>query len=107
MRILVDDINSQARRAVLDCSSEVIGWDLAKEGANCFDQLQSPFSSLNAGFKHQKYFEGKWEIVEPVEYVLGVRFDACRDETTDVYSQIPETDKFVFVPILGTVKSIL
>lgn len=80
--------------------------DLAKKVENCFDQLQNPFSSLNTRFKWQKYFEEKWEIVEPVEYVLGVRFDMRRDPTTGVYSQIPVTDKFVYVPILGTLKSI-
>lgn len=63
-------------------------------------------TSLNTRFKRQKYFEGKWEIVEPVEYVLGVRFDMRRDQTTGVYSQIPVTDTFVHVPILGTIKSI-
>ena len=34
-----------------------------------------------------------------------VRFDVCRDRTTGVYNQIPVTDKFVYVPILGTLKS--
>lgn len=105
MEILVDDINNQARQAVLDCSSEMHDVDLANKVENCFDQLQNPFSVLNTRFKRQKYFEGKWEIVEPVEYVLGVRFDMRRDQT-GVYSQIPVTDKFVYVPILGTLKSI-
>lgn len=103
---LVSDIHMQVREAVLSCtSSEIQGTDLEKKVKNCFDQLENPFSVLNTGAKRQKFFEEKWEIVEPVEYVLGVRFDVRRDRTTGVYNQIPVTDKFVYVPILGTLKS--
>lgn len=38
MEILVDDINSQARQAVLSCSPEIQVLDLAKKVENCFDQ---------------------------------------------------------------------
>ena len=55
--------------------------------------------------QRQKFFEEKWEIVEPTEYVLGVRFDVCRDKTTGVYSRVPITNTFVYTPILGTLKS--
>lgn len=48
----------------------------------------------------------KWELVDPVEYVLGVRFDVRKDKTTGVYCQVPITDKFVYVPILGTLQSL-
>lgn len=72
----------------------------------CFDKLESPLSALNTGTKPQKFFEEKWEIFEPVEYILGVRFDERRDQTMGVYNQIPVTDKFVYVPILGTLKSL-
>lgn len=37
MEILVDDISSQARQAVLNCSPEIHGLDLAKNVENCFD----------------------------------------------------------------------
>ena len=105
MEELVNDIHSQARDAVLNCTSEIQGTDFEKKLDSCFEQLQNPFSVLNTGAKRQKFFKEKWEIVEPVEYVLGVRFDVCRDRTTGVYNQIPVTDKFVYVPILGTLKS--
>lgn len=45
-------------------------------------------------------------MVEPKEFVLGVRLDMPRDRTTDIYGQIPVTDKYLYVPILGTQKSI-
>ena len=34
-----------------------------------------------------------------------MRFDVRRDHTTGTYSQVPVTDKFVYTPILGTLKS--
>ncbi len=52
--------------------------------------------------KRQKFFEEKWEILETVDCVLGVRFDVHRDRTTEVYSQIPVTDKFLYALFLGT-----
>ena len=68
----------------------------------CLDQPENPFSTLNTRAKRQKFFKEKWEIAEPVEYVLGVRFDVSRDKTTEVYSQVPVTDTFVYIPILGS-----
>lgn len=91
------------REAVLSCTSEIQATDFEKKVENCFDQLENPFSVLNTAAKQQKFFKEKWEIVE--DYVLGVRFDLRRDRTTGVYNQIPVTDKFVYVPILGTLKS--
>jgi len=105
MEELVNNIHSQTRDSVLNCTSEMQGTDFEKKLDSCFEQLQNPFSVLNTRAKRQKYFKEKWEIVEPVEYVLGVRFDVRRDRTTGVYNQIPVTDKFVYVPILGTLKS--
>lgn len=48
----------------------------------------------------------KWKIVEPIEYVLGVHYDTRFDKTTGIYSQVPVNDKFMYVPILGTLKSL-
>ena len=85
MEELVNYIYRQARDAVLNCSSEVQGTDLAKKLENSFDLLENPFTSFNTGSKRQRFFEEKWEIVEPVEYVLGVRFDVrrCRSLQSD------------------------
>ena len=84
MEEVVNDIHSQAREAVLSCTSEIQGTDLEKKVEKYFAQLENPFSTLNTRVKRQKFFEEKWEIVEPVEYVLGVRFDVRRDQTTGV-----------------------
>lgn len=105
MEEVVKDIQTQAREAILSCTSELQDTGLQKKVEDCFDELENPFSSLNTRGKRQKFFDQKWEIVEPVEYVLGVRNDLQRDRTTGVYSQVPVTDKFVYVPILGTLKS--
>lgn len=73
MEELVSDVHAQARDTVLKClSSEVPGQTLDKVN-ECFHQLENPFSCLNTETKRQRHFEKKWKIVEPVEYVLGVR----------------------------------
>lgn len=105
MEEVVNDIRTQAKEAVLNCSSELQSTSFQNKVEACFNQLENPFSNLNTQGKRQKFFEEKWEIVEPIEYVLGVRFDVQRDRTTGVYSQIPVNDKFVYVPIIGTLKS--
>ena len=53
-----------------------------------------------------KYFDEKWGIVEPLEIVLGVRYDTRRNGTTGMYSQVPVNDTFMYVPILETLKCI-
>lgn len=52
-----------------------------------------------------RHFEEKWKIVEPVEHVLGVRFDIHRDKTTGTYRQVPVNDKFMYVSIMGSLSS--
>lgn len=39
-----------------------------------------------------------------MEHVLGVRYDLRKDRT-GVYCQVPVNDKFMYVPILGTLES--
>lgn len=53
---------------ITSTSSEIQGIDLEKKVENCFDDLENPFSV-------SAVFEEEWEIVEPVESVLCVRFD--------------------------------
>lgn len=69
-----------------------------------FDNLENPFSKLNTETKWKKHFSEKWGIVEPVEIALGVRYDIRRNRNT--YEQVPVTDKFMYVPILETLKFI-
>lgn len=96
MEKLVSDIHRQAR---LYCTSSEIQATNLEKVENCFHQLENPFSVLNTGAKWPKF------PLFHKEYILGVRFDVRRDRTPGVYNQIPETDNFVYVPILGTLKS--
>lgn len=107
MEEVVNDVHNQAREAVLKTfSPEETNSDVFKKVEHCFDQLDNPFSALNTEAKRQKHFNERWEIVQPEEHVLGVRMDVRRDRTTGIYSQFPVTDKYMYVPILGTLKSI-
>lgn len=56
------------------------------------NQWDNPFSTFNTETKREKYYDEKWEIVEPKEFVLGVRLDTRRDRPTGVKSHIPVTD---------------
>ena len=93
---VISDVQSQAREAVLQTfSSETKESEIHKKIEHSLNQLGNPFSTFNTDRKRQK------------EFVLGVRMDTRTDRTTGAYSQIPVTDKYTYVPILGTLKSIL
>lgn len=107
MEELVNDIHAHAKEAVVESLSSVASTSretLAKV-EDCFDQLQNPFSCLNTESKRMRHFQEKWKIVEPVEHILGVRFDTRRDRTTGTYRQVPVQDKFMYVPIMGSLAS--
>ena len=72
-----------------------------------FEKLENPFTSLNTESKQNVFFEKKWKTVQPVEKVLGVRFENRRNQSTGTYDQVVVTDKFAYVPILQTLQSIL
>lgn len=72
---------------------------LITEGECCFNQLDYPSSARNTERKRHHYSDEKWELVEAVEYVLGVRLDVRRNQSTGVYSHIPVTGKYMHVPI--------
>lgn len=73
---------------------------------HCFNNLDNPFTAFNTQTKRRQYFDEKWDLVQPKEYVLGVRLDTRKNRTTGVYSQIQVTDRYMYVPILGTLRSI-
>ena len=52
------------------------------------------------------YFAQKWETVNPVGKVLGVRFDHRRNKTTGTYDQVVVSYKIAYVPILQTLQYI-
>lgn len=47
MEDLVNDIHTQAKEAVLSCTTEIQGTDFEKKVEKCFDELENPFSTLN------------------------------------------------------------
>ncbi len=107
MEEVISDVQGQAREAVLQTfSSETKESEIYKKVEYCLNQLDNPFSTFNTQMKRQKYYGEKWEIVELKEFVLGVRMDTCRNRITGVNSQITVMNKYMYVPILGTLKSI-
>lgn len=71
-----------------------------------FQKLKNPFTPLDSEAKRNKHFLEKWGSAEPIEKVLGSRFDSRRNKTTETYDQVIVTDKFTYVPILETLKMI-
>lgn len=71
-----------------------------------FENLRNPVVNFNTETKWKKYYSEKLEMVEPTEIALGVRFDSRRNRSFGTYDQVPVTDKFVYVPILQTLKFI-
>lgn len=61
----------------LQCLSSDASKEALKKVESCFEQLENPFSYLNTESKRTKHFKEKWKIVEPVEYILGVRFESA------------------------------
>lgn len=104
MEEIVNDVQGQARGAVLKVVSSSSS-DLTQKVEDSLKSLDNPFSMFNSEAKRKKYYYEKWEIVEPEEYVLGVRLDVRRDRITGVYSEVPVTDKYMYVPILSSLKS--
>ncbi|KAK6313203.1 hypothetical protein J4Q44_G00165500 [Coregonus suidteri] len=43
---------------------------------DCFENFENPFASFNTETKRTKYFNQKWDVVKPVEVVLGIRYDS-------------------------------
>lgn len=80
--------------------------DLRTKFDDYFESLENPFSKLNTETKWKTHFSQKWGLVEPIEVALGVRYDTRRNRTTGTYNQVPVTDKFVYIPLLETLKFI-
>ena len=57
--------------------------------AELFNSMDNFFSHLNSESKWKKYFREKWDIVEPAELRLGVRYDTRRNSKTGTCEQVP------------------
>ncbi|XP_059362352.1 uncharacterized protein LOC132101422 isoform X1 [Carassius carassius] len=104
MEELVEELHSNVKDDVVKLLSN--DEEIRTKFDDYFDNLENPFSKLNTEAKRKKHFSEKWGIVEPVEVALGVRYDARRNRTTGTYDQVPITDKFVYIPLLQTLKFI-
>ncbi len=66
--------------------------------------FENPFASFNSKAKREKFFSERWGIVQPLEIVLGIRYDNRRNKRTGSYDQVPVKDTFVYIPILDSLK---
>ncbi|KAL7861733.1 hypothetical protein SRHO_G00131740 [Serrasalmus rhombeus] len=89
---IVHEIQNHFRETVLK--------QLPSENTQCVNQvkqslseIENPFTQLNSKAKRSRYFSHKWSTVNPVEEVLGVRFDKRRNKSTGTYDQIVVSDK--------------
>jgi len=99
---LTTELHSQTRQNVIS----VIPLENPVRSAveDSLEHFESPFSMFNTETKRTNYFVDKWGVVEPVEIVLGMRYDMRRNKKTGCYDQVPVKDTFVYVPILETLK---
>lgn len=100
MEELVSELHSNIREDIVQLVSD----DHRSDVEEYFDHLDNPFSNFTTETKWKKYFFENWGVVEPIEIPLGVRYDSRRNRTTGTYDQVPITDKFVYVPLLQTLK---
>lgn len=105
MEEVVSEIHSQAEDAALQCLSAQ-DTENKNKIKQALEKLENPFTSLNSEAKRNKHYRDRWGNVEPIEKVLGTRFDSRRNRTTGTYDQVIVTDKFAYVPILETLKMI-
>lgn len=69
-----------------------------------FEHFENPVSFLNSESKRLKYLKEKWEVVEPLELTLGVRFDSRLNKNSRMFDQVQVKDTFIYIPILETLK---
>lgn len=73
-------------------------------GKNNLESFENPFVNFNTESKRLNYFNTKWGVVEPVDIVLGIQFDARRNKQEGSYVPVPVNDTFVYIPILESIK---
>ncbi|KAL3989131.1 hypothetical protein ACER0C_013449 [Sarotherodon galilaeus] len=99
------EIHTQAKDAALQ-SLPSQDTTSKKKLEQSFENFENPFTLLNSEAKRNRHFKQKWATVEPVEMVLGTRFDSRRNKITGTFDQVIVTDRFAYVPILETLKTI-
>ncbi|XP_057706931.1 uncharacterized protein LOC130924402 [Corythoichthys intestinalis] len=107
MEEIVQDIQQHAKETVIkNVFNDERENETCKKVEACFQDLENPFTVLNSAYKQSKFFSDKWKVVEPVECVIGSRFDMRKNKKTGTYAQTVVQDKFMYVPILSTLESI-
>ena len=106
MEEVIFEVHSQAKDVALQCLSPQ-DTENRNKIEQSFQMLENPFTPLNTEAKLSRHLREKWGLVEPVQKVLGTRFDSRRNKITGTYDQVLVTDMFAYVPILETLKSIL
>lgn len=99
MEEVIFEIQSQAKDVALQCLSPQ-NTENTNKIEQSFQKLENPFTPLNTEAKLNKHLREKWGLIEPVEKVLGTRFDSRRNKTTGTYDQVIVTDRFAYVPML-------
>ena len=98
---LATGLHSQVKQEILSAVPKDNPIRSTLEG---LDTFENPFVSFNTETKRTRYFNEKWGVVEPVEIMLGHRFDTRRNKQTGTYDQVQVKDTFVYVPILKTIQ---
>lgn len=106
MEEVIFKIHNQAKDVALQCLSPQ-DTENRNKIEQSFQTLENPFTPLHSEANLNKHIREKWGLVEPVQKVLGTRFDSRRNKTTGTYDQVVVTDTFAYVPILETLRSIL
>ncbi len=99
---LTTELHSQTRQDVI--SVIPLNNPIRSAVEDNLGHFESPFSMFNTETKRTNYFVDKWGVVEPVEIVLGMRYDMRRNKKTGCYDQVPVKETYVYVPILETLK---
>ena len=72
-----------------------------------FSSTCNPFDGLESKYKQEGYLKQELGLVEPVEIVLGSRFDIVVDDDTGQPKQIVKDDTLQYIPIRKTLGIVL
>ena len=98
MEAIVQDIQQHAKETVIKhVFSDERDTEMCKKVEACFQELDNHFTVLNSEYKQSHFLSDKWETVEPVECVIGSRFDTRRNKKTGPYDQVQDTLMYVLI----------
>ena len=86
---LATGLHSQVKQEILSAVPKDNPIRSTLEG---LDKFENPFVSFNTETKRTRYFNEKWGVVEPVEIMLGHRFDTRQNKKNGTYDQVQVKD---------------